>query len=467
MRLPGTRGDADQVAGPRRLGLGDADDLAGLGALDSRRGAALKREQRTRAHRLAIAADQLGAFGQPVAEYARDRQPADRAAVRDLEDLHRRALDPDPRRRLLGGRRVMAQHLEQPPDTEAVERRAEQHWYDQPGRRLPRQVAEDRVEARHLVRQQLFEQRIVMVGKLLEHMEARRRLVLLEMRGEGHLLGALAWLVMISPLQREVDKAGGPFPGADRDLARDQSRRAHRLQRCEQILDAAARLVDLVDEQRMGQADRLQPPQGRLDQRRARRIGIDHDEGEIGRGQRHLHVGRKGRGAGRVGDQVAVAHPVEAQQVELGRSAARPRLGTGIADATAGIDRTQSGDGAGRVQQGFSKTGLARACGANKRDRSRASADLVHARSPRTCRPFVSEAGRRDSGGSRLYRPERKCRAGDDSFRSPATPARPAGHPRHSRLAAPAAAPVGQPRRRRAGSTWRTARHRPAQPGRW
>jgi hypothetical protein len=74
-------------------------------------------------------------------------------------------------------------------------------------------------------------------------------------------------------LQREVDEAGDLLAFPDRDLPRDQRRDAHRLQRRREVADAAARLVDAVDEDEVRDAELVERAQRRLGERRARRSG--------------------------------------------------------------------------------------------------------------------------------------------------------------------------------------------------
>jgi hypothetical protein len=123
----------------------------------------------------------------------------------------------------------LAPSLHQPADSEAVQRRAEQHRHDQILARLAGEVGEDGGPVGRLVHQQLLEQRIVMVGELLEHVETVLGLALGEVGGDVDLLGRLARAVMIGALEGEIDETGDLLALADRDLTGDQRRRAHRL----------------------------------------------------------------------------------------------------------------------------------------------------------------------------------------------------------------------------------------------
>jgi len=83
----------DPLACLCRVELGDADHVPRLGPRDLGGLAALQSEKGSGARARAVAADQLGSLGERCAENAREGEPADRAAVRDLEYLGRAALD--------------------------------------------------------------------------------------------------------------------------------------------------------------------------------------------------------------------------------------------------------------------------------------------------------------------------------------------------------------------------------------
>ena len=68
-----------------------------------------------------------------------------------------------------------------------------------------------------------------MVGELFEHVEALGGLAVGEVGGDLDPLGRLAGAVVEGAFEREIDEAGDLVAVADRDLARDQRRRAHRL----------------------------------------------------------------------------------------------------------------------------------------------------------------------------------------------------------------------------------------------
>ena len=165
-------------------------------------------------------------------------------------------------------------------------------------------------------------------------------------------------------LQRQVDEAGDLLAVPGRDLARDQRRGADRRQRGQQVGQRAAGQVHLVDEEGVRHAQPLQLAQRRLQQGGLGRVGLGDHDGQVDGRQGGVEVGAEFQGAGAVDHRIAVAHEVEAGEVQLHRMAAGARLGAGVADLLAADAPI---DGAGDLQQGFHQGGLAGAGGAHER----------------------------------------------------------------------------------------------------
>ena len=91
-----------------------------------------------------------------------------------------------------GAGRFVAQRFQQPAHAPRAARRAEQHRNAEAFAGLAREVLEHFFAGRGLVHQQLFEQLVVMVGELLEHVGARLGLALLEIGWDFDPLGFLA-----------------------------------------------------------------------------------------------------------------------------------------------------------------------------------------------------------------------------------------------------------------------------------
>jgi hypothetical protein len=125
-----------------------------------------------------------------------------------------------------------------------------------------------------------------------------------------------------------VDEAGDllAFPGGD--LPRHQRRGTDRRQRRQEIRQRAVGLVHLVDEEGVRHAQPLQFAQRRLQQGGLGRIGLGDDDRHVHRRQRRVDIGAEFQGAWAVDDGVAIAHEVEAGEVQLNRVAARAGLGT-------------------------------------------------------------------------------------------------------------------------------------------
>jgi hypothetical protein len=122
----------------------------------------------------------------------------------------------------------VAQRLEQAADAIAMLGRAEQNRRDQP--RPVRVVREYPVARRLHVGEQLLHQRVVVVGKLLQHGEA---LALLQFGEIGRHVDDLAFGVFAvdeGALQGEIDEAGDDAVLEDRQLPENERLGTGRLQ---------------------------------------------------------------------------------------------------------------------------------------------------------------------------------------------------------------------------------------------
>ena len=164
-------------------------------------------------------------------------------AVERLEHVAGRlgVLELEPSRRAIDERRLVTQRLQQPQDAVAVLGRAQQHRHDQAVLQLLGEVGEHLVARRLHVGEQLLHQLVVVVGQLLEHLEARLGLALLD--GRGHLddLGLGLRAIDEGALERQIDEAGGDAVLPDRDLPEHQRLGAGRLQDRQDVAHAACR----------------------------------------------------------------------------------------------------------------------------------------------------------------------------------------------------------------------------------
>ena len=363
-----------QVAGVDALQLAQRHDIAGVGRGDLLRGLALDTEQAADAGLLTIRQGELRAVAQRSAEHSGIGHLARLARVRGLEDVSPRPGQSQSFGRRLRLRRVVAQGLEQPPHAVALQRRAEEHRGDLAGADLGDQVGEDGVRRRGLVGQQHLHQGVVEIGHLFEHVEAGGGLLVDQLGRNLDLLGRLAGAVDEGPFQRQVDEAGDVLVLPDRQLARDQRDGADRLQGLEQVVDMAAGLVDLVDEEGARHVQRLERLEPGLDQHRLVRIGIDDHDRQIQRRQPVVAFGAVLDRARIVDEGIAVAEVAEAREVHLDRLAGLFRLGRCVAGRARLSHHALAIRGAGGVQEGFEEgrfTGAVRADQTDRPNRAR------------------------------------------------------------------------------------------------
>jgi hypothetical protein len=140
-------------------------------------------------------------------------------------------------------------------------------------------------------------------------------------------------------------------------------------------------LVDPVDEDHVGDAQLVECSKRRSGERRSGRVGIDDDDGKVGERDGARTVGHESDRAGAVDQCEMVAQIIEIVEVELGRAAARARLGAGIADARSIGDEAVAVARPGRIEDSFGKAGFSRAGRSDQRDCSSAVGFAPFARS--------------------------------------------------------------------------------------
>src|SRR4029453_17431639 len=101
------------------------------------------------------------------------------------------------------------------------------------------------------------------------------------------------------------------FAVPDGNLPRNERRDAHRLKRRQEIADTTMRLVDSVDEDEVGDAKFVECAKGRRGERRARRIGVDNDDGDVGDGEPPSSISRKSNRSRRIEDGERIAEILE------------------------------------------------------------------------------------------------------------------------------------------------------------
>ncbi len=294
-------------------------------------------------------------------EQPRQRQLAAVLQMHGLEDIAERVLGRGHAEPLGGLRdtgRLMAQRLQQPQHAVLAARAAEQHRTDQPFAQFAREIVEHGVARRLDVLEQLLHQRVVMIGELLQHREARFLLAVEIAAFELDDFGGLVLAIDEGALQREIDEALDQFAVPDRNLAQHQRDARGRLQRRQRLADALVGAVDLVEEQEARDFQLFQLAQDDLELRQLLLVGLADHDGRVDRGQRRAHVVGELHRTRTVDEGVAVAHEGGGGRRERDAHLVMAGLGAGIADGSSVVDGAGAGDGARARQYCFEKCGF-------------------------------------------------------------------------------------------------------------
>ena len=235
----------------------------------------------------------------------------------------------------------------------AVLRRAEQHRADEPPAQVVGQIVENLVARRRHIRQELLHQLIVVVGELLQHMEARLLLALQHARRKLHDLRRRLRAVNVGALGSEIDEAGRDAVLPDRDLAQHERFGARRLQHGDQLAQRNLGGVDLVQEEEMRNAAVLELLQDDLQRRDALRVRLAHDDGRVARGQRKRAFMLEFDGAGGVDESEGVTEESHVGAVEGDAHAVVASLGARVTDGRFVGDTAGPRDRTGAGEDGF------------------------------------------------------------------------------------------------------------------
>ena len=244
------------------------------------------------------------------------------------------------------------------------------------------EVGEDLVARRLHVGEQLLHQLVVVVGELLQHLEARFRLALLDARRHLDHLGLGVLAIDEGALERQVDEAGGDAVLPDRDLAQHERLGAGGLQDRQDVAHLRVEGVDLVEEQEARDAAVLELLEDQLQRRHALGIGLAHHDGRVAAGQGERAFVLEFDGAGAVDEGEVVAQEVHVGDVDLDAHAVVAGFRGGIADRVLVGNLALSRDAAGAGEDGFEKCGFAGEIRPNECDAAGAAAawatDLPH-----------------------------------------------------------------------------------------
>jgi hypothetical protein len=361
----------ERIAGIGVIKLGERHGLAGLRGAPLLGGLAEKLEHASHPAGVALGRDKDGAVGDLAIEHADNRHFA---AVRCVQGLHHigHRIIARFEAEALGGvghpRRLMAQRLHQAQHAIGACRRPEQHGAYQAFAQLLGKVVEDLVTRRLDVLEQLLHELVIVVGKRLEHGEARRLLAVEGVSLQRNHFRARMLAVYECSLEREIDEAADRLAGKCRDLPQQQLAAGGRLQQGEHVMDGRVRLVDLVEKQKARDLAVFKLAQDEVQLRHLLFVELaDHDRG-IDRGKRRAHLVHEFNGTRTVDERVVVAHEACGRDGDLDAHLVVARFLAGVAHGVASIDRSLALDRAGTGKDRFEQGRLAALERAHQRD---------------------------------------------------------------------------------------------------
>ena len=198
--------------------------------------------------------------------------------------------DPEARPRVGERRRLVPQGLEKPGDAVAAVGGADEDRHHMPFLQFAGEVVENTVAGRLDLRDELLHERIVVIGKPLEHGEAR--LALARKLTFRHIHN-FAWRVLPideGALKREVDEADRNAVLPDRDLPQEKRRPGRALQKFQRLAHAPRAGVDLVDEKEPRDVRFFQLPQHHFKGRDLALVRLANDDGGVASRSGGAHV---------------------------------------------------------------------------------------------------------------------------------------------------------------------------------
>ena len=271
-------------------------------------------------------------------EHPRQRELARVRGVIGLHDVGCRfgAAEAQALGRLLREGHLVPERLEQPRDSVAFLGRAEKDRDDLTLLELDNEILEDLVPARRDVAQKLLHQVVVVVGELFEHGKTLIGLELREVGWNGDHLARRMLAIDESALESQVHESAHDPVFPDRKLPEHKREAARRLHHCQDFIDALAslvqaNLVNLIDEEEMGDACGLKTLQNDLKGVQLFLVGFaDHDGGVAGGYGAHAVILKLDR-TRTVEHRELVAKKLEIRDVHLDTHAVALRLGRCVA----------------------------------------------------------------------------------------------------------------------------------------
>ena len=212
--------------------------------------------------------------------------------------------------------------------------------------------------ARLDVGDQLFHQRIVVVGEALKHGEARLLLAVELVRGQLDDARHRVLAVNKSALEREIDEASRDPVLPDGYLAKQKRCARGRLKQGERVAKPCGRGVDLVEEEDARQAHVLDLAQDHLERRRLFRIRLTDNDGRVANGEHIAHLMHELDGARAIDEGVAVTEEFRGRNIGFHAHRVGASLRARIPDARSRAHAALAGDGAGARQQSLEKRRL-------------------------------------------------------------------------------------------------------------
>ena len=211
-------------------------------------------------------------------------------------------------------------------------RRPQQHRANEAVAQLLGQIIEHLVARRLHVGEQLLHQLVVIVGELLQHVEAGLLLAIHHRRGNFDDLGGCVLAVDECAFERQIDETRGDAVLPDRDLAQHEGLAAGGLQDGKEITHARVETVDLVEEEEVGDPAILELLQNELEGRHALGIGLADHHGCVASGQDCSRLALEFNGPRAVYESERVVQKLHIGDVDLDTHAVIARFRRAVAD---------------------------------------------------------------------------------------------------------------------------------------
>ena len=321
--------DDKRVAGLCVVEFAEGDRLAGGGLRTLLEMLAHQLENTRYAPAVACRRHQGRAVAGLAGEQPHDRHLAAVRRVERLEHERRRVVarfDAQTLRRFGRAGRFMPECLEQAQDAVAARGDTEKNRADDAFAQFLREIVEHLVARRLDILEQLLHQLVVVVGKRLEHLEARFFLAVEVFVLQLDDFGRRVFFVDKGALEREIDKPGDDVAVPDRNLPQQQRHARGRLQELDRFANALVGLVDLVEENEARNVLVFQLAQDQLQLRHLLLVRFADNDGRVDGRQHAAHILDEFDRTRAVHKGVVVAHEVGGGERGFHAHLVMPRL---------------------------------------------------------------------------------------------------------------------------------------------